>query len=91
MPLPTPTKGESQDDYVSRCMDFLSKDKSKLEQDQRVAACHERYRKWKKNRKKREKAKARAKKKLRESRNLVGELKKLKEFYDENWSMGKRS
>jgi len=90
MPLPTPVKDESRNDYVSRCMEFFSNEKTELDNKQQQAACFDRYRRWKKNRKKREKAKLRAKKKLKESRSLVGDLKRLKEFYDENYSMGNR-
>lgn len=88
MPLPTPVKDESKNDYVSRCMKFFSKEDTKLEHKQQQAACFERYRRWKKNRKKRAKAKARAKKKLLESKSLVGELKRLKDYFDEHYSMG---
>jgi len=88
MPLPTPNKGEPQDDYVKRCMDWFSNKDTKLEHKQQLPACYERYRKWKKNRKKRAKAKARAKKKIEESKNLVHELKKLKEYFDDKYRMG---
>lgn len=91
MPLPTPSKDESQNDYVSRCMKYFSKEDTKLEHKQQQAACFERYRKWKRNRKKRAKAKERAKRRLQESKSLVNDLKKLKDYFDENWSMGKRS
>lgn len=87
MPLPTPSMDESQNDYVLRCMKFFSKEDTKLDHKQQQAACFERHRKWKRNRKKRVKAKERAKRKMRESKNLVHELNRLKEYFDENYSM----
>jgi len=46
MPIPMPTSGQSQDDYMSVCMSFLKKEKSKFpEQSQRVAICLSNYRK----------------------------------------------
>lgn len=88
MPIPTPTKKEEQDDYVARCMEFWSNEDSDLPRRQQLAACYDKYRKWKKNRKKREKAKERAKKRLAESKNLVNELRKLKEYFDNTYHMG---
>lgn len=90
MPLPTPKKGESQDDYVGKCMEFFSGEDTDLDQKQQLAACYERYRKWRRNRKKRAKAKERAKRKLAESKSLVNELNRLKDYYDTTYHMGGR-
>lgn len=48
MPIPKPGENESQSDFVSRCMSFLDEEDSSLDQDQRVAACHDAYRRAKK-------------------------------------------
>lgn len=48
MPIPKPGENESQNDFVSRCMSFLDGEDSSLSQEQRVAACHEAYRRAKK-------------------------------------------
>ena len=42
--MPTPGAEETQDEFVSRCMSFLDDEGSDLDQDQRLAACHERWR-----------------------------------------------
>lgn len=81
MPIPTPNKGESQNQFVSRCMSFLADEESDLEQKQRLAVCFTKYKNWKKNRKKRAKAK------LAKSKNFLRELKKLKEYYDDNYKL----
>jgi len=47
MPIPKPNKGESKDDFISRCMSFLDDENSELDQNQRVAACNA---KWEDNR-----------------------------------------
>lgn len=88
MPIPTPKKGEEQEEYVGRCMEFMADD-SDMDQKQKLAVCYDKYRKWKKNRKKREKAKERKKQQIEKSKGLVNELKKLKSYYDEHYHMGK--
>lgn len=51
MPLPTPNKGEKQNDYMGRCMQFMTTenkakpDGQKREQKQMVAIC---FSQWKK-------------------------------------------
>jgi hypothetical protein len=91
MPIPTPKKGDGQDKYVGRCMEFMADEDSDMDQDQKLAICYDKYKKWKKNRKKREKVKERKKQKMLEnSRALVSDLKRLKEYYDENFCMGKK-
>lgn len=90
MPLPTPNKDEKQSDYVGRCMEFWSSEDTKLDQKQQLASCYDRYRRWKKNRKKRDKAKERAKKRIEESKSLVHDLNKLKEYFDGKYRMGSR-
>jgi hypothetical protein len=45
MPIPQPKKNEKQNDYMGRCMDFLSKeDRTKRPQKQKVAICLNTYR-----------------------------------------------
>jgi len=45
MPIPNPKKNEKQNDYMGRCMDFLSKeDRTKRPQKQKVAICLNTYR-----------------------------------------------
>ncbi len=43
MPLPTPTEGETQDEFVSRCMGDETANADFPEQEQRAAVC---YRQW---------------------------------------------
>jgi len=44
MPIPNPKKNEKQNDYMGRCMDFLSKeDRTKRPQKQKVAICLNTY------------------------------------------------
>lgn len=47
MPLPTPTPGESQDDFVSRCMS--AQDGEDKPQDQKLAICFDKFREVKKS------------------------------------------
>jgi len=45
MPIPNPKENEKQNDYMGRCMDFLSKeDRTKRPQKQKVAICLNTYR-----------------------------------------------
>jgi len=45
MPIPKPSSGQSESDFMSVCMTFLDKEKSKYpEHKQRVAICLETYR-----------------------------------------------
>ena len=45
MPIPKPTAGQKESDYMSVCMNFLDKEKSKYpEHKQRVAICLSTYR-----------------------------------------------
>lgn len=50
MPMPKPKQGESKNDFVSRCISFLDDEGSDLDQDQRVAACMDAWRKAKNQR-----------------------------------------
>lgn len=89
MPLPTPKKGESEDNYLGRCMDKLEKDDSKLEQDERLAACYDKYRKEKssrnnKNRKKKKK-KDKGKRLLKDSKALAKELTRLRNHFNDKY------
>lgn len=43
MLLPEPKSGESQGDYISRCMDVMSGDDKP--EDQKLAICYSKYRK----------------------------------------------
>lgn len=88
MPIPTPRKEEPQNDYVARCMSFMADEDR--DQKQKLAICYDKYRRWKKNRRKRAKAKERAQRKIEESKGLVGELKKLKEYFDNMYHMGSK-
>ena len=72
MPLPKPGKKESQNDYVSRCMEFFDNEDSDLPRNQQLAACYNNYREAK-----RKKAKARTKR----PKDLAQELRKLAEYY----------
>lgn len=49
MPIPKPKKNEKEKEFVSRCMQFLSDENSKLSPEQRVAACYDAYRRSKKD------------------------------------------
>lgn len=83
MPIPTPRKKESQSKYVSRCMGFFSRENTNLERKQQLSICYDKYRKWNRNRKRKAKAK------LSKSKDLVSELRKLKDFYDTNYRISK--
>jgi hypothetical protein len=48
MPLPTPNKGESQDDFISRCAGSDVMNKEFPDNDQRVAVCYSQWRDAKK-------------------------------------------
>lgn len=45
MPLPTPKKGESKEDFVSRCIETLTKEKSNRfpSRAQRAAVCYSQW------------------------------------------------
>lgn len=47
MPLPTPTEGQSEDDFVESCMINPTMKKEFPDKDQRLAVCFEQYRKKK--------------------------------------------
>lgn len=47
MPLPMPKKGESQGDFVARCMDNAVMKREFKRQGQRVAVCYSQFRKKK--------------------------------------------
>lgn len=46
MPLPTPKKSESEQDFVSRCIETLTKDESDRfpSREQRAAVCYSQWR-----------------------------------------------
>jgi len=44
MPLPTVSKGEEQDDFISRCMSSEVMKKEYSEQKQRLAVCYSQFR-----------------------------------------------
>jgi hypothetical protein len=48
MPLPSPHQGESQQDFVSRCMVDSSMRSDFPKQEQRAAVCHQQWRDAKK-------------------------------------------
>lgn len=73
MPVPNPRKGESQGEYVSRCLKFFSSEDTDLEKKQQLAIC---YNKFKQVRKK--KVRANTKK----PKDLVRELRKLAEHFN---------
>lgn len=54
MPLPTPNEGESQDEFMERCM--RAQKGEEKPQDQKVAICLSAFRRAKKAKKVREKA-----------------------------------
>lgn len=68
MTVPNPQKGESQGKYVSRCMKFFDNENSNLPRKQQLAACYDKYREAR-----RKKVKA----KVRKSKDLARELRKL--------------
>jgi HK97 family phage prohead protease len=49
MPVPKPHAGESEDEFISRCMSFFEDEDSDLDQDQRVAVCYEQWRRKKRD------------------------------------------
>lgn len=53
MPLPTPKKNESQNQFVSRCVQALNDNNEFKDNKQRVAVC---YQQWKNKDKKKTKA-----------------------------------
>ncbi len=87
MPIPTPNKDEKQDAFVGRCMEFMADEKD-MEQKQKLAICFDKYRRWKKNRKRREKARDKKQEKIQQAKTLTDELKKLKEYFDNNYRIG---
>lgn len=50
--MPTPMKGESQKEFVSRCIPYVIKEGSAKSQDQAIAMCFSMYRQHKKKGKK---------------------------------------
>lgn len=79
MPIPQPTKGEKQGAYVSRCMKFFSGEDTDMDRKQQLAVCYSTYRRSKKKPAKKSKAKK------KETRNLVDELKKLRDYYNSTY------
>ena len=47
MPIPTPTKGEKRDKFVSRCMSFVKGESPDMPNDQAVAICSSQFRRTK--------------------------------------------
>lgn len=77
MPLPDPGRKESQDDYVARCMRKFADDGSDLPRKNQLAACYNKYRQ--------SKSKKKAKARVKRSRDLAQELRKLAEYYNSNY------
>lgn len=50
--MPTPRKGESQKEFVSRCIPIVTKEGTAESQDQAIAICYSMYRQYKKKQKK---------------------------------------
>jgi len=46
--MPTPNKGESESDFVSRCHKHLRREEPNLDSKQRSGKCYGIYRTWKK-------------------------------------------
>ncbi len=44
MPVPKPSGGESQDDYISRCVSWADDEHPEMDEDQRLAMCFDTYR-----------------------------------------------
>jgi len=89
MPLPTPRKGESEDNFIGRCMEKLEKDDSKLGQDKRLAACYDKYNKeksaYQNKKKKKRKKKNKGNKLVKDSRALAKELTRLKDHFNDKY------
>jgi hypothetical protein len=49
MPVPTPHGGESQDDFIGRCMRWMHTNDSQRPQDQMQAMCFQQWRDRNKN------------------------------------------
>lgn len=41
--MPNPNKNESENDFVNRCVEYLTKEGKGSDNSQRVAICHSRY------------------------------------------------
>ena len=48
MPVPKPSPGEKQDDFMSRCMSKMADEDPNMDNNQRVAICFDAYRQGKK-------------------------------------------
>jgi len=49
MPLPSPNQGESQDDFVGRCMDHDAMNQEYPDQTQRAAVCYSQWQRHSQN------------------------------------------
>ncbi len=74
--MPTPSKGESREDFVGRCIPILKKEGR--DQKQSVAICYSMYDQHKKKAKAAEEAEAAKKKPDDEEEDLKDEMKKHK-------------
>lgn len=86
MPVPTPKKGQKQNEYMSECMKFFDDEDSDMSRKQRLAICFD---KWNKSKKKKANLKRRNNKKIEKSKNLVKELHKLQDVFNKKYHMGK--
>lgn len=83
MPVPSPKGNESKSKYVSRCIEMLNGEKNDFSDKQKAAMCYNRYKQWQDNKNPKKKNKSKAK--IKKSRAVLDELKKLQNYYNNNY------